>query len=571
LVALAACAPSASEAPPSGAPNPIPIVTALTPARLDAGGAALALTVTGSGFVPASVVSWNGSERRTLYVSDGTVLASITAADLSVAGVASVTVGNPAPGGGRSPELGLLVGNPAPSATALFPGEVAAGDPPFTLAVHGSGFVSRTVVRWNGADRPTTVSSDQVLHAAIDAADVESVGSAAITVYTPPPLGGTADAGAVTITPPAPPPSRTVTYQVDPTHGGRVVLGSTRPYPVDPAWSVTVAGPASYPIVAGGKAFVLSRASASGGYGEQLYALDLATGAIAWGPVDLPGTFYWGALAYDGGTLFALDFEGQLRTFDAASGAPGWSVDLPAAMYDSAPTARDGVVFVAGGGGLRAVDERDGTVLWSVAIDGIVETSPAVTAAGVFVAPFLCSVNAFGLDGSPAWNRDLGCSSAGGSTPVYHRGALLVRERGVARAGTILDARHGATLGHFGDSEWLPMPAVAAGKAFFVWGGALQAYDLATSALLWSFVGDAGLVSAPLVVDGGVVVGSSSGTVYAVDLATGVQQWAGSAGAAIAAPDEWNASQPLTGLGAGEGYLVVPAGNRITAWRVVAP
>jgi hypothetical protein len=92
------------------------------------------------------------------------------------------------------------------------------------------------------------------VYAAIDAADVGSVGSAAITVYTPPPLGGIADVGAVTITPPAPPPSRTVTYQVDSTYGGRVVLGSTRPYPIDPAWSVTVAGPASYPIVAGGKA-----------------------------------------------------------------------------------------------------------------------------------------------------------------------------------------------------------------------------------------------------------------------------------------------------------------------------
>ena len=28
---------------------------------------------------------------------------------------------------------------------------------------------------------------------------------------------------------------------------------------------------------------------------------------------------------------------------------------------------------------------------------------------------------------------------------------------------------------------------------------------------------------------------------------------------------------PLTGFGAGEGYLVVPSWNRLTAWRLIAP
>ena len=40
----------------------------------------------------------------------------------------------------------------------------------------------------------------------------------------------------------------------------------------------------------------------------------------------------------------------------------------------------------------------------------------------------------------------------------------------------------------------------------------------------------------------------------------------GDVGAGIPRPDEQNVSQPLTGLGAGQGLLVVPAGNRLAAY-----
>ena len=47
--------------------------------------------------------------------------------------------------------------------------------------------------------------------------------------------------------------------------------------------------------------------------------------------------------------------------------------------------------------------------------------------------------------------------------------------------------------------------------------------------------------------------------------------WSGNAGSPMAAPDETNGSQPLTGLGAGEGHLIVPAGNTLTAWHLSGP
>ena len=45
---------------------------------------------------------------------------------------------------------------PLPTITALDPSSATPGGPAFTLTVNGTGFIDSSVVRWNGADRPTT-------------------------------------------------------------------------------------------------------------------------------------------------------------------------------------------------------------------------------------------------------------------------------------------------------------------------------------------------------------------------------------------------------------------------------
>src|SRR5205807_1044511 len=76
--------------------------------------------------------------------------------------------------------------------------------------------------------------------------------------------------------------------------------------------------------------------------------------------------------------------------------------------------------------------------------------------------------------------------------------------------------------------------------------------------------GDGTLTTAPIVVNGNVYMGASSGNTYAVDAGTGAQTWSVHLSSPINAPDEQNASQPLTGLSAGYGFLGVPAGNTLT-------
>ncbi len=89
--------------------NPVPTITALSPSSVTAGGAAFTLTIEGSNFIPGSLVRWNGSDRTTTFVSNMHLTAMIPASDIVLAGVAQVTVANPAPGGGTSNAVSFSV------------------------------------------------------------------------------------------------------------------------------------------------------------------------------------------------------------------------------------------------------------------------------------------------------------------------------------------------------------------------------------------------------------------------------------------------------------------------------
>lgn len=180
--------------------NPAPTLANLNPTSATAGGAAFTLAVTGTNFVSGALVRWNGADRQTTFVSATQLTAAIPASDLVTAGTASITVFNPAPGGGLSNTSSFTINNLAPSIASLTPNVVSAGGPAFTLTVNGMNFSDASVVRWNGNNRPTTFVSSTRLTAAIPAADIATAGTARVTVSNPAPGGGTSNELTVTIT-----------------------------------------------------------------------------------------------------------------------------------------------------------------------------------------------------------------------------------------------------------------------------------------------------------------------------------------------------------------------------------
>jgi hypothetical protein len=91
--------------------------------------------------------------------------------------------------------------NPAPSISSVSPSSVTAGGAGFALTVDGSGFVSASLVYWNGGQRQTSYVSSGELTAMINAGDIASQGSATVTVVNPGPGGGTSGGVTVAIQP----------------------------------------------------------------------------------------------------------------------------------------------------------------------------------------------------------------------------------------------------------------------------------------------------------------------------------------------------------------------------------
>jgi hypothetical protein len=207
--------------------------------------------------------------------------------------------------------------HPLPATTSLSPAGRLTGSGAFTLTVNGSAFTPCSVVRWDGADRPTTWLSAAQLTASIPAPDVASPGSHSVSVFTPAPAGGTSNTQLFTVsnTPDAQAPVVTVSA---PTGGESWAVGSVHDVTwiatdnvgvtaVDLAWSTS--GGASFPnVIAAGVP---------------------NTGTYAWTVAGLPSaTARVRVVAHDGGGNVGADsshanFTIAGWTITASAGANG--------------------------------------------------------------------------------------------------------------------------------------------------------------------------------------------------------------------------------------------------------
>jgi outer membrane protein assembly factor BamB len=441
-----------------------------------------------------------------------------------------------------------------PAITSFAPSSGPAGT---SVAIKGTGFTGATAVSFNGVTAAFAVGSDTSISATVPAG--ASTGPISVTNAQ----GTATTQSGFTVT--TVESDVAVAYQINVAHSGLQTDAALAP-PFARRWQVSFANPTSYPLIAGGKVFVTVANSPSSG--STLYALSQASGSTLWSQ-PVPGTYAFSAAAYDAGRLFVVNSDGVLRAFDAASGSQAWSTQLtPQYLFTSPPTAANGVVYVTGsgsGGTLYAVDEMTGGLIATQGLNVGDHSSPALSDSSVFVG-FACNWD-YGFAKTTLaslWSHSTGCSGGGGKTTVYANGRVYTRD--ASSGNLVLDATSGAQLATFAAS---PAPAVDSNTLFALAAGTLSAQALTGGSTKWTFVGDGGLDTAPILLTTPsgefVIVGSSTGTLYALDASSGQSVWSTNVGAGFVAPDEQNAFQ-LTGLGAGQGVLVVPAGNTLAAY-----
>lgn len=528
-----------------------PVVSGINPASIYVDQGDTTITVSGQYFTPTSVVYFNGNPRATSLSNSGQLVAQLTALDVATVGTATLTVSDSASGNVISNAVSFAI-QPLPTVAlrSLSPMTVPAGNGAFTLTAIGNGFSAGSVINWNGAPLPTKHVSLTLLTASVTAAQVATVATVQVTVVNPAGEGGATGAVALNIVAPS---IDAVSFQINNGHTGSITFASAT-LPSSPAWSVNVGGAPSYALIVSNRVYVMATSNGN----SQLLALDGATGAIVWGPTAFSGA---ASLAYDAGMLFvdsgAWISNGVLTALDSATGAMKWSATIPGSFAtQSPPVASQGIVYTLDDGVLTAFNENTGAQLWQQYATGT-DGAAAVTVDGVYTAAPCTAIDFAPVTGTPIWSTNTGCEGGGGNTPVAGGGRVYEPISPAPYAGNTYDAETGAVLGAFNYSV---LPAVSGTHAYTMFNSTLQSVTLSNSQINWSFAGDGLLVTAPIVVNNYVFIGSSSGNLYGLDAATGSLLWTQNLGAAIPYPNTGS------GLSAGDGLLVVPAGNTVTAY-----
>jgi outer membrane protein assembly factor BamB len=111
----------------------------------------------------------------------------------------------------------------------------------------------------------------------------------------------------------------------------------------------------------------------------------------------------WGAPALDGQTLYYADLEGNVYSFDLASGKQNWQTK-PDGPIAASPLIVGGEVFVATEAGSLVALDRDGK-FQSYPVGGKIYTTPVVSGDLILVAPYQADFTLVALtaDGKQAW------------------------------------------------------------------------------------------------------------------------------------------------------------------------
>ncbi len=199
--------------------NPVPTITSVSPATINAGSPDTVITVNGTNFVLQSIVEVGGTPVTTTFSGDSTQLGAVVpAAQLATPGTVQVVVATPGPGGGTSSGLPLTVVSPVtvtPPAPTLRLNQTrqfratVTGNPDQSVTWYVNdilggdstiGTISETGLYIAPGSLP---SPDTVTVKAVSVADPSKSGTASVTLIFPPsdnyPRPG---AGSVLRTPP---------------------------------------------------------------------------------------------------------------------------------------------------------------------------------------------------------------------------------------------------------------------------------------------------------------------------------------------------------------------------------
>ena len=246
-----------------------------------------------------------------------------------------------------------------------------------------------------------------------------------------------------------------------------------------------------------------------------------------------------------GGMIFAVDTQGTIVAFDAATGARRWTHPLPVAKdlrsvnFGGGASYEDGKLYATSGTGeVVALKAEDGTEVWRVTPGGPLRGSPTVAFNSLYVMSQDNQIYALSLaDGKLLW-KDAGASSSQGvygvASPAAGQGTVIAGyssgelvayryENGRnlwsdALARTSISTEVGALTDVDAD------PIIDAGRVYALGqGGRMAAYELVTGQRIWEL--NLAGISTPALAGEWIFTLTDDARLLAIARATGRVKW----------------------------------------------
>lgn len=271
----------------------------------------------------------------------------------------------------------------------------------------------------------------------------------------------------------------------------------------------------------------------AGSMGENLYAVDLATGKEKWKFFSSLG--FPAPPAVREGRVYIGDSEGLFSCLDAATGQPVWQYQADLEIDSGANFHAGNVLFGSQDGNLYCLNAQTGAVVWKYESADQIRSFPVLAGPNVLVAGCDGRLHIVAVaDGKAVGTVKL--DGPTGCTPAVRGNLAWFGSEG----GAFVAVDWQAAKIVWSDRDRRPsIRSSAAVTADLVVVGArdkkVHAFEPQTGRPLWTFTARGDVDSSPVVVGNRIYVGSSDGRIYALDRQTGQAMWQYTAGGHVLA------------------------------------
>lgn len=156
--------------------------------------------------------------------------------------------------------------------------------------------------------------------------------------------------------------------------------------------------------------------------------------------------------------------------------------------------------------------------------------------------------------GAVIWSGNKGCNGGGGGTSYLSQGLDFETVDDL-----IVEASSGATEGTFSGT-----PAFSGSDGYFAVGSSIYCENVRTLTPVFTASLPSSAVTSPVIAGDVLYVGTANSMVYGVSTRTGRIVWSAARPGAPGGGAQY--SSPISDIGIGQGLLVVPTGEAVTAF-----